>query len=135
MKYRIEEVQGIGPAYAAKLAAARIVTTENLLQSCCNPHGRKDVAAQTGVSESRLLRWSNMADMMRPSGIGRQFAELLEASGGDTVKELAQRNAANLAVKMAEVNGQKELAKAVPAASVITGWIEAAKTTTRTITR
>ena len=34
----------------------------------------------------------------------REYSELLEAAGVDTVKELAARNAENLAAKMKEVN-------------------------------
>ncbi|MFT5175412.1 MAG: nucleotidyltransferase/DNA polymerase involved in DNA repair [Gammaproteobacteria bacterium] len=49
-----------------------------------------------------------MSDLMRVSGIGQEFSELLEAAGVDTVKELRNRNADNLAAKMAEVNAQKK---------------------------
>ena len=91
------------------------------------------MAEKTGLSEKHLLTWANMADMMRVSGIGPQFAEMLEASGVDTVKELQHRNAANLAAKMEEVNKEKNLANAVPAESVIEGWIEQAKSLKPTI--
>ena len=127
MAYKIDEIEGIGPAYMEKLSAAKISTTDHLLEYCGGAKGRKEVAEKTGVSEKHLLNWANMADMMRVSGIGPQFAELLEASGVDTVKELQHRNAANLATKMEEVNKEKNLANAVPAESVIEKWIEQAK--------
>ena len=129
MSYPIEDIEGIGPAYGEKLKAAGINTTDDLLGACCGKQGRGSAAEKTGLSPSLILKWTNMADMMRISGIGPQFAELLEASGVDTVKELAQRNAENLAKAMAEKNEEKNLTNAVPAASVIAGWIEAAKTT------
>ena len=44
MSYKIEEIEGICPAYAAKLAAANIKTTDHLLEKCCSPAGRKEVA-------------------------------------------------------------------------------------------
>ncbi len=134
MAYPIQDIQGIGPSYAEKLAAANIENTENLLDQCCGKKGRSNVAAKTGVSESLILTWTNMADMMRISGIGPQFAELLEAAGVDTIKELAQRNADNLAAAMAAKNEEKNLTNAVPAASVISGWIDAAKSTEGKIT-
>jgi predicted flap endonuclease-1-like 5' DNA nuclease len=133
MAYKIDEIQGIGPAYREKLTAAAIQTTDDLLKICCDPKGRKATAEKTGVSEKMLLDWSNMADMMRISGVGPQFAELLEASGVDTVKELRNRNAENLAAKIDEINEQKKLAKTSPAASKIQDWIEAAKTMEPTI--
>jgi len=127
MSYQIEDIQGIGPSYAEKLAQANIKTTEDLLNQCHNPAGRKTVSEATGVNESSLLKWTNMADMMRISGVGPQFAELLEGSGVDTVKELRNRNAENLASKMKEVNDDKNLAKTSPAATVVEGWVTQAK--------
>lgn len=124
MAYKIEEIEGVGPAYAQKLAGAHIATTDDLLQHCCAPAGRKRIAEATGISESLLLKWSNHADLMRVSGIGPQFAELLEAAGVDTIKELRTRNAENLAVKMREANDAKKLAKTAPSASVIEKWIQ-----------
>ena len=127
MSYKIQEIEGIGPAYAEKLAAAEIDTTEELLKLCCDAKGRKATAEKTGVSESQLLKWANMADLMRISGIGSEFSELLEAAGVDTVKELRNRNAGNLAVKMAEVNEAKNLVRRPPSASVVTDWVAQAK--------
>lgn len=126
MDYKIEEIEGIGPSYAEKLAEAGISTTGKLLDECCSRKGRQAMAESTGVSEKLLLKWSNMADMMRISGIGPQFAEMLEAAGVDTVKELAQRRADNLAAKMEEVKEAKRIAKATPAESIVAGWIKSA---------
>jgi predicted flap endonuclease-1-like 5' DNA nuclease len=127
MAYGIEEIEGIGPAYAKKLAAARIETTDDLLKLCGNAQGRKLVAETTGVGESTLLKWSNLADLMRVSGIGPQYSELLEAAGVDTIKELATRNAENLAAKMKEVNEAKKLARTSPSSKVVEDWVAAAR--------
>jgi len=128
MTYKIEEIEGIGPAYTAKLQLAGITTTDELLQLCHDADGRKRTADKTGLSAAQLLKWANLADLMRISGIGSEYSELLEAAGVDTVKELATRRADNLAAKMAEVNAGKKLSRAVPAEKVVSGWIEQAKT-------
>lgn len=130
MKYKIEEIEGIGAAFGAKLKAAGIADTDKLLERCGARKGRSEVAKETGLDESRLLKWANMADLMRISGIGEEFSELLEAAGVDTVKELQHRNAETLAAKMAELNAEKKLTRAAPAASQVTKWIEQAKTLT-----
>ena len=70
-----------------------------------------------------------MADLMRIKGVGRQFGELLKAAGVDTVKELATRKPENLTPKLAEVNAEKKLAKAVPSLDQVTAWVAAAKET------
>ena len=69
----------------------------------------------------------NRADLMRISGVGPQFSELLEAAGVDTVKELCNRNAENLATVMSETNAEKKLAKSSPASKMVQEWIEQAK--------
>jgi predicted flap endonuclease-1-like 5' DNA nuclease len=124
---KIEEIEGIGPAMGEKLRAAGIKDTDSLLELCCSASGRKQVAEKSGISEARLLDWANMADLFRIKGVGPEYAELLEASGVDTVKELAQRNAENLAAKMAEVNGEKKLTRTVPSAKVVGEWVSQAK--------
>ena len=127
MSYKIDEVEGIGPANAEKLAAAKIGTTDDLLEKCGSAKGRKATAEATGIGESMLLKWANMADLMRVSGIGKQFSELLKASGVDTVKELAQRNSDNLAEAMGKVNDEKKLARVSPSATDVAKWVAQAK--------
>lgn len=128
MGYKIQEIEGIGPSYADKLAGADIATTSDLLDLCCDKKGRSATAEKTGVTENQLLKWVNMADLMRVSGIGGEYSELLEAAGVDTVKELRNRNAVNLAATMAEINETKHLTRRVPSESVVIGWVEQAKT-------
>lgn len=128
MSYKIEEIEGIGPAFAAKLSQASIKTTDDLLKSCCDSKGREQVAARTDINSAQLLKWANMADLMRVSGVGRQYAELLEATGVDTIKELRVRNPENLAAQIVEVNTQKKLAKSVPTPDMVHGWVAQAKT-------
>ena len=129
MGYKIREIEGIGPVNAEKLVSAGITSTDHMLAKCGSAKGRKEISAATDISTKQLLNWADMADLMRISGIGRQFGELLKASGVDTVKELRTRKAENLAVKMASVNAEKKLSKSVPNAAMIQRWIDAAKQT------
>ena len=129
MSYKIDEIEGIGPSYKEKLGGAGIGSTDDLLELCASPNGRKAIAEKTGLSEKLILGWTNMADLMRVSGVGRQNAELLEAAGVDTIKELRNRNAENLAKKMEEVNAEKKLTKATPSLSSIESWVAQAKQT------
>ena len=114
-KYKIVDVEGIGPVYAEKLAAAGITDTDKLLEKCCKPAGRKALEDETGISGKLILTWTNHADLMRIDGVGPQFSELLEAAGVDTVKELKHRKPENLQPKLEEINEQKHLVRRVPA--------------------
>ncbi len=128
MAYKIIDIEGVGEAYGEKLVAAGINTPEQLLEKCANPKGRKALAEQTGIAEKLILKWTNHADLFRIHGVGPQFAELLEAAGVDTVKELQHRVAANLAAKMEAVNAEKKLTRRVPTAGELQKMIDEAKT-------
>ncbi len=127
MSYSIQKIEGIGPANAKKLLKGGIKTTGGLLKACASPKGRKATEAATGVDAKVLLKWANMADLMRITGVGEEYSELLEAAGVDTVKELRNRKADNLTAKMAEVNAKKKLVRQVPSASQVARWVEQAK--------
>ncbi|MDE6019247.1 MAG: DUF4332 domain-containing protein [Muribaculaceae bacterium] len=127
MAYKIEEIEGIGASYAAKLQEVGIKTTEDLLKECATPAGRKKVAEETGISGKLILKWTNHADLFRIKGVAGQFAELLEAAGVDTVKEFRHRVAANLQPKMEEVNNEKNLCNRVPSVAELQKMIDQAK--------
>ncbi len=127
MNYSIEEIEGIGPVYGKKLSAAGITNTNKLLDRCASAKGRREVAGATGLDDGQLLKWANLADLMRISGIGKQFSELLEAAGVDTVKELRNRRADNLAAKMKEVNAAKKLTRSTPSEKQVSAWVDQAK--------
>ena len=127
MSKKITEIEGIGPAYQEKLAAAGVKTVEGLLELGASKSGRKKIAEDSGLDESQILVWVNMADLFRIKGVASQFAELLKAAGVDTVKELRTRNAENLYGKLVEVQEEKKITRTVPALSQVTDFVEQAK--------
>ena len=127
MTYKIIDIQGIGPVYAEKLIGIGIETVDQLLEKGADAKGRQAIEDATGIRHDLVLTWVNHADLFRVKGIGPQFAELLEAAGVDTVKELRHRVAANLAAKVAEVNEEKHLCGRVPAEVEIQKMIDQAK--------
>jgi predicted flap endonuclease-1-like 5' DNA nuclease len=131
---KIEDIEGIGPAYGAKLRDAGIRTTDDLLSQAGPAAGRRALAESTGISADLLLRWTNHADLYRISGVGSEYADLLEASGVDSAPELAQRNAANLATTMAEANAARNLVRRLPTEAEVAGWIEQAKGLAKVVT-
>lgn len=130
MSYTIESIEGIGPAYARKLRAVGITNTKHLLELCCDRKGRRHTSETSGLSEGQLLKWANLADLMRISGVGSQYSELLEAAGVDTVKELRRRNAENLHTAVADANRAKKLTRKLPPLATIRNWIDAANSLT-----
>jgi len=131
---RIQEVEGIGPAYEAKLAEVGIETVEGLLERGASPAGRKELVESTGISAKLILKWVNRADLARVKGVGEEYADLLELAGVDTVPELAQRNAQNLHQKMVELNDERQVVRRTPSLSAVQDWVAQAKELGRVIT-
>lgn len=127
MAYKIDEIEGVGSVYAQKLEAAGVKTTEALLECAATKKGRQSLAEETGISEKLILKWANHADLFRIKGVAGQFAELLEAAGVDTVKELRHRVAANLQPKLVEINEARNLCNRVPSEAEVQRMIDQAK--------
>jgi predicted flap endonuclease-1-like 5' DNA nuclease len=124
---KIETIEGIGPAFAKKLRKIGVRSTGELLKKGATKKGRVELAEKAGISETLILEWVNLSDLMRVKGVGEEYSDLLEEAGVDTVKELRNRNAANLHAKILEVNAEKKLVRRPPALKAVEDWIKQAK--------
>jgi predicted flap endonuclease-1-like 5' DNA nuclease len=122
----LSDIEGIGPAYAAKLGEAGLQTTDDLLAAGGTPEGRASIAEKSGIGGGLILEWVNHADLYRIKGVGSEYADLLEAAGVDSVPELAQRRPDNLRAKLEEVNDAKHLVRALPSELQVAEWVEQA---------
>jgi predicted flap endonuclease-1-like 5' DNA nuclease len=130
---KIIDIEGIGPVYAAKLNSVNIKTTSDLLKAGETPLMRRELAEKTGISHNLILRWVNMSDLFRIRGVGEEYSDLLEASGVDTVVELAKRVPEHLHARMLELNVEKKLVRRPPGLSMVESWVSEAKTLPRKI--
>lgn len=127
-------VEGIGGVYAGKLKEAGIQTTEALLEAGKTPQGRKKLAEKSGIGGALILKWINRVDLFRITGIGEEYADLLEAANVNTIPDLARRNADNLFAKLGEINEAKKLVRKLPTHDQVSGWIDQAKALPRVVT-
>ena len=130
----IIDIEGIGPAYKKKLKDIGIATTDALLEAGASPKGRKELAAKSGITETLILEWVNLADLYRIKGVGSEYSDLLEEAGVDTVVELSKRVPKNLHEKMVEINDKKKLVRKMPTEDQISDWVDQAKKLPRVVT-
>ena len=123
---RIDEIRSLSHKEATRLRKAGIRTTEALLRRAATRSGRADLSQDTDLSTADLLRWTNVADLMRIKGIGGEYAELLSLCGVNTIKELRRRNGVALTAKILSVNGRKDLVRRLPTESMVETWIDRA---------
>ncbi len=127
MSRPIIDIEGIGPKYAAVLKQAGIVRTADLLERAATRQGRMDLAQTTGLDESQILKWTNMADLMRIRGVGEEYSELLEAAGVDTITELRTRRPENLHEAIVAANQKRKLVRQIPGPTRVAQWVKQAK--------
>lgn len=130
---KLEEIEGIGSAYAVKLRKAGVRSTNELLKKGATPAGRKQISKDAGISEKLILEWVNHSDLFRIKGVGSEYADLLEEAGVDTVVELAKRNADKLLEAIKAANAKKKLVRQLPGLSNLKDWINQAKKLPRAI--
>jgi predicted flap endonuclease-1-like 5' DNA nuclease len=129
----ITDIEGIGEKFAEKLRSAGVRTTEALLKKGGTSANRKDLAMQIDVSDHQILEWVNRADLYRIKGVGSEYADLLEAAGVDTVRELAKRQAGNLFENLKMINDEKKKVRKLPTADQVAEWVKQAKSLPRAV--
>jgi predicted flap endonuclease-1-like 5' DNA nuclease len=129
----LQYIEGIGPVHAGQLQRIGIRTPQQLLDAGATPKGRDEIAAKSGISHKLILEWVNHVDLYRIKGVGSEYADLLEASGVDTVVELATRNPAHLYDGLVAVNNEKKLVRRLPTAAQVDDWVQQAKGLPRVI--
>lgn len=123
----ISAIQTMGHRNETKLRKAGVRTTDSLLKVAATRTGRRRLAKETGLSESDILSWVNRADLLRITGVGSEYADLLEVAGVDTIRELRRRNPERLLEAMTELNLRKRLVRRLPTEGMVAGWIDEAK--------
>lgn len=90
--HEVIDVEGIGPIYAEKLQQIGVRTTDRL---CYEDAGT--LAGRLEVPERTVLIWQHMSELMKVSGIGKQYAEALARAGVEGIGELKRRSPAAIA--------------------------------------
>ncbi|HUM80796.1 MAG TPA: DUF4332 domain-containing protein [Methanothrix sp.] len=130
---KVLSIQRVKTKHPEKLASAGINPLEKLLEAGSTKDGRAEISEKTGIEESLILQWVNLADLFRVKGIGEKYSDLLEAAGVDTVVELSKRVPESLYAKLLEVNGARKIAGRDPTLPEVRSWIEKAKKMPRII--
>ena len=130
LSHPIEKIEGIGKSIGNHLRNIKIKTTNDLIEMCGSAKGVQQVVTAAKVEESVVREWVSMADLMRIPDVGGQFAELLRASGIQSVLDLANEDAQNLAAKMELVNHREHRvpeSEKLPGAREVARWVESAR--------
>jgi predicted flap endonuclease-1-like 5' DNA nuclease len=127
MENKLSDIKGIDDAGIKQLAAAGINSIMEFIEKANTAKERNELSKQTNIDAKTLTEWYNRADLMRVKGIGKEFANLLEECGVDTIKELQHRVPANLHAKLKETNEAQKITGRTPTLENVEDWVAQAK--------
>jgi predicted flap endonuclease-1-like 5' DNA nuclease len=124
----LTSIKGIGRKYTAMLREkAGIESVEDLRKAGTTPAKRASLAQKTGRGEEVILRWVQVADLMRIEGVGEDYSALLWEAGITAPSDLTKQKPERLRILLAKTNGEKHIAHRLPSLGQVTHWIEQAK--------
>jgi hypothetical protein len=123
----VNKLTGVDADHSQKLFDYGIRSSERLLQAAATKQGRQDLSEETGISEQLILKWVNLADLVRVTGIGEEYSALLEEAGVDTVMDLRKCQAEHLHESLLQTNEEKRIVRKNPSLNEVVGWIDEAK--------
>ena len=123
----IDSINGMTHTEATKLRRARVRTTVTFLQIASTRSGRALLTKETGITSPKLLHWAKRAELMKIKNLGRDYADLLEAVGVESVSELKRRNPESLHEMMHNANQAKKIVDRMPSLKRVTNWIDDSK--------
>jgi predicted flap endonuclease-1-like 5' DNA nuclease len=129
----IAYVAGVGQDEAARLRAIGITVPLLLLKRGATPEGRQQIAEQANLDPDALLKWVHDVDLFRVKGVDREFAALLEASGVNTIADLAGSNIRDLYEHIREAAAYVPDLRRLPSQGTVEGWIAQAKKLPRSV--
>lgn len=120
----IDSINGMTHTEATKLRRARVRTTTTFLQIASTRSGRALLTKETGINSPKLLHWARRAELMQIKNLGKDYADLLEAVGVESVSDLKRRNPEVLLDVMQKRNSKIQIVDRMPSLKKVTSWIE-----------
>ncbi len=121
----IVDIAGIGEKISQKLGSIGINSTEELISSINSQESLDHVASVAGVSQEKVARWLNMADLFRLDNMTEGWSLLLNKIGVDNTQQLKGMNPASLLQSMTGVinNLDHGFKTELPPLEVVRDWV------------
>ena len=112
-----------------KLVFTIILITQPMLiaKEKSNLGGQRLLTKETGIRSPKLLHCAKRAELMKIKDLGRDYSDLLEAVGVESVSELKRRNAESLHESMTAMNNKQQIVDRMPSIKRVSKWIEESK--------
>jgi len=127
MNATISDLKGLQPEVKTKLEFEGIRNTQQFLERTRTAQQRTELAHKVGTTSIAIKELANRADLMRLTGVGGDFSNMLEEAGVNSCKELQHRVPEKLYTTLEEIHTNKKIGHRAPALVQVTEWIVEAK--------
>ena len=123
----ISDLKGLQPEVKTKLELEGIRNTQQFLERTRTPQQRVELAHKVGTTPVAIKELANRADLMRLTGVGGDFSNMLEEAGVNSCKELQHRVPEKLYTTLEAIHTDKKIGHRAPSVAQVTEWIAEAK--------
>ena len=127
MNATIGDLKGLQPEVQAKLESEGIRNTQQFLEHTRTQQQRTELAHKVGTTPVAIKELANRADLMRLTGVGGDFSNMLEEAGVNSCKELQHRVPEKLYTTLEAIHTDKKIGHRAPSVAQVTEWIAEAK--------
>ena len=127
MNATISDLRGLQPEVKVKLESEGIRNTQQFLEHTRTQQQRTELAHKVGTTPVVIKELANRADLMRLTGVGGDFSNMLEEAGVNSCKELQHRVPEKLFSTLQAIHTDKKIGHRAPALAQVTEWIVEAK--------
>lgn len=123
----ISDLKGLQPEVKTKLELEGIRNTQQFLERTRTSQQRAELAHKVGTTPVVIKELANRADLMRLTGVGGDFSNMLEEAGVNSCKELQHRVPEKLYTTLEAIHTDKKIGHRAPSVAQVTEWIAEAK--------
>jgi predicted flap endonuclease-1-like 5' DNA nuclease len=127
MNATISDFKGLQPEVKTKLEFEGIRNTQQFLERTRTSQQRAELAHKVGTTPVVIKELANRADLMRLTGVGGDFSNMLEEAGVNSCKELQHRVPEKLYTTLEAIHSDKKIGHRAPSVAQVTEWIAEAK--------
>lgn len=124
---RIVDLTRLEQEQISALKARGVHSTDSLLRKGSTAKARVVLSRQTGIPESLIAEWVDMADLMRVNGLGEAYCYLLKAAGVRRLEDLRQAKADQLFLAIKRVDNYRQWVGRLPSYRRVRSWIDASR--------
>src|SRR5204862_4684809 len=123
MHATISDLKGLQPEVKTKLESEGIRNTQQFLEHTRTQQQRTELAHKVGATPVAIKELANRADLMRLTGVGGDFSNMLEEAGVNSCKELQHRVPEKLFIALQTLHTDKQIGHRVPTMAQVSEWI------------